>query len=78
MIRQILAFLACGFLTINIYSQALNFTKLDSLFYKIELSNKFMGRIAVSIDGRIIYNKGIGFSDIEENLVVSQFDFKYK
>lgn len=41
--------------------------KLDNYFQNLETNNKFMGSIAVSQDGKVIYTKSIGFADVENN-----------
>ena len=43
-------------------------TKLDNYFNTLETNNKFMGSVAVSKDGAIIYSKTVGFSDIENHV----------
>ncbi len=43
----------------------LNTLKLDSLFNVLEENNKFMGSIALSQNGKVIYTKSVGFDDIE-------------
>ncbi|NLD95426.1 MAG: beta-lactamase family protein [Fibrobacter sp.] len=43
-------------------------TKLDNYFNTLEENNKFMGSIAVSKNGVIIYTKSIGLADIENNI----------
>jgi len=43
----------------------LNTSKLDSLFEVLDKSGEFMGSIALSYDGTIIYTNAIGFADIE-------------
>ncbi|MBN2613126.1 MAG: beta-lactamase family protein [Bacteroidales bacterium] len=52
-------------LTISICSQQLNTLKLDSLFQALEDNNRFMGSVALSHKGSIIYSKAIGFADTE-------------
>jgi CubicO group peptidase (beta-lactamase class C family) len=47
------------------FSQSFNSQKLDSLFQVLNENNKFMGSIAVSHNGRLLYAKTIGYSDIE-------------
>jgi CubicO group peptidase (beta-lactamase class C family) len=47
------------------FSQSLDKEKLDKYFTELENSNKFMGSVAISENGRIIYTKSIGYSDIE-------------
>jgi CubicO group peptidase (beta-lactamase class C family) len=51
--------------------------KLDNYFNALEQSNKFMGSVAVSKNGEIIYTKSIGFADIE-NKVKATENTKYK
>jgi CubicO group peptidase (beta-lactamase class C family) len=43
-------------------------TKLDNYFNKLEENNKFMGSVAVSKNGEIIYAKRIGLADVENNV----------
>lgn len=49
------------------YSQKMNTAKLDSLFQILEAKDKFMGSIAVSQNGTLIYSKSIGKDDVETN-----------
>ena len=59
----ILLLLVCNIL----FSQNLNKTKLDSLFQILESKDKYMGSIAISEKGKLIYTKSIGKDDIENN-----------
>jgi len=43
----------------------LNSSKLDSLFIELDKSGEFMGSIALSHKGSIIYTSAVGFADIE-------------
>lgn len=52
-------------------------TKLDNYFNTLEENNKFMGSIAVSKNGEIIYTKAIGFADIENNIKATE-NTKYR
>ncbi len=52
-------------------------TKLDNYFNALEQSNKFMGSVAVSKNGEIIYTKSIGFADVENNLKATE-NSKYR
>lgn len=52
-------------------------TKLDNYFNTLEQNNKFMGSVAVSKNGEIIYTKSIGFADIENNLKATE-NSKYR
>lgn len=51
--------------------------KLDNYFNTLESNNKFMGSIAVSKNGEIIYKKSVGFSDIENNVKATDIS-KYR
>ena len=53
------------------FGQKLDTKKLDSLFQILEIKDKFMGSIAVSENGKIIYSKSIGKADIDSNKVIS-------
>ncbi len=43
-------------------------TKLDNYFNQLEENNKFMGSVAVSKNGEVIYTKTIGLADVENNI----------
>lgn len=55
----------------------LNTAKLDSLFNLLETNNKSMGSLAISENGKVIYSKSIGFSDVE-NKVKPNENTKYR
>lgn len=46
-------------------AQPLNKARLDSFFTVLEVNNKFMGSVAVSKDGNLIYSKSVGYSNFE-------------
>lgn len=50
------------------FSQDLDKSKLDEYFKVLEQNNKFMGSVAVSKNGEIIYSKSIGFADVENEV----------
>lgn len=50
---------------ITVKKYTLNKSKLDSLFDVLDKNDKFMGSIALSQNGKIIYTNAIGFDDIE-------------
>lgn len=56
-----------GLLFSTVFSQTLNKVKLDSLFQILETNDKFMGSIAVSENGKLLYTKSIGKDDLETN-----------
>lgn len=51
--------------------------KLDKYFNVLEENNKFMGSVAVSKNGEIIYTKTIGLVDVESNLKATE-NSKYR
>jgi len=64
MTKKIAITLFLGFLVGTSYAQKMNVAKLDSLFQILEAKNKFMGSIAVSQNGTLLYSKSIGMDDI--------------
>ena len=54
------------------FTQSLNKEKLDNYFNTLLLNNKFMGSVAVSKNGELIYTKSIGYADIENNIRASE------
>lgn len=67
MIQKILIAMLFSLLFGTGYSQKMNTAKLDSLFQILETKDKFMGSIAVSQNGTLIYSKSIGKDDVETN-----------
>ena len=58
-------------------SQNLDQAKLDDYLSALETNNKFMGSVAISKNGTIIYSKIMGYSDVENN-VKAQENSKYR
>ena len=52
-------------------------TKLDNYFNALEQNNKFMGSVAVSKNGEIIYSKTVGLADVENNTKATE-NSKYR
>lgn len=50
-----------------LFSQQMDSKKLDSLFYLLETNQKFMGSVALSRHGKIIYTNTVDFADHGEN-----------
>ena len=48
-------------------AQQLDRTQLDAYFDALETNDKFMGSVAVSKAGNIIYTRSVGFADLENN-----------
>ena len=62
--KLILLFLLTLFSTI-LFSQTFDKDKLDLYFQALENNNKFMGSVAISENGKIMYTKSLGFADVE-------------
>lgn len=56
------------FIAFNGYSQSVDKAKLDEYFDLLEANNKYMGSVALSQNGKILYTKAIGFSDVEKGV----------
>jgi D-alanyl-D-alanine carboxypeptidase len=54
-------------LSVATFAQNFNKVKVDSLFQVLETNDKFMGSVAVSENGKIIYTNAIGKGDMENN-----------
>lgn len=67
MTKKILATILFSLTFGTIHSQKLEAAKLDSLFKALEQKDLFMGSIAVSKNGNIIYSNSIGKADIAAN-----------
>ncbi|WP_143962311.1 serine hydrolase domain-containing protein [Litoribacter populi] len=50
------------------FAQEFDKEKLDQYFEALEKNDKFMGSVAVSQNGEIIYTKTLGYCDLENNL----------
>src|SRR5690554_2794947 len=59
------------------FSQTYDTAKLNQYFNTLEEHNKFMGSVAVSQNGKIIYTKSLGFSDVE-NQTLAHENTKYR
>jgi D-alanyl-D-alanine carboxypeptidase len=75
--RKLILILAIGLLSHLGFAKDFDKTKLDSFFDALETNNRFMGSVALSKDGEIIYTRVIGFSDIENNLKANE-NTKYR
>ncbi|MBG16450.1 MAG: peptidase [Crocinitomicaceae bacterium] len=69
MIKTILiTFLTFAISQIGLAQTNFDKTKLDNYFNALEQNNKFMGSVAVSNNGEVIYTKSVGFADFENNV----------
>jgi CubicO group peptidase (beta-lactamase class C family) len=62
--------------TVTTFAQN-NYAKLDSLFTLLESNNKFMGSVAISEGGKILYRKTVGITDIYSKHIATN-DTKYR
>jgi CubicO group peptidase (beta-lactamase class C family) len=68
MTRKIISILILTLIFQFGFSQNFEKTKLDNYFQALETANKFMGSVALSQNGKIIYTKQIGFADIDNKI----------
>lgn len=61
----------------NIFGQSLNTSKLDSLFNTLAQNKVAMGSLAISINGKIQYQKAIGYADIDKK-IPAQITTRYR
>lgn len=54
------------------FSQNFDKTKLDNYFDELEKNNTFMGSVAVSKKGELIYSKSIGYADLENKIKATE------
>ncbi len=66
--RTFFAALLIGILSQSALAQDPDKTKLDLYFDALESNNKFMGSVAVSRNGSIIYSRSTGFADFENKI----------
>lgn len=61
--------LLIGLLTsFQIQAQSFNKVRLDSFFDILERENRFMGSVAVSLEGKQVYARSVGFSDVRSGI----------
>lgn len=58
-------------------AQTINKEKLDTYFNQLEKHNKFMGSVAVSKEGKLLYTKTVGYADYS-NKIKATDDYKYR
>ncbi|MGD9993657.1 MAG: serine hydrolase domain-containing protein [Salinivirgaceae bacterium] len=75
--KNLFTALLLGLLCQVTLAQSFDKAKLDSYFDALEANNKFMGSVAVSKDGKIIYSRSLGFIDFE-NKIKADANSKYR
>jgi CubicO group peptidase (beta-lactamase class C family) len=73
----LITLLVLTFIQIGLAQMNFDKTKLDNYFNTLEKNNKFMGSVAVSKNGKLIYTKAIGFADVENNIKATE-NSKYR
>ena len=77
MTRNFFITLVFGLISQSGWAQNFDKIKLDSYFDTLEKHDKFMGSVAVSQNGKLVYAKSVGFSDIENNIKANE-NSKYR
>ena len=75
--RTLITTLLIGVLSQIGLTQHFDAAKLDDFFDVLESNDRFMGSVAVSRDGEIIYSRTLGYADIE-NSVKANENSKYR
>jgi D-alanyl-D-alanine carboxypeptidase len=65
-IKTIIFALMLG-ITSVVFAQNFQSAKLDSFFMALEENDKFMGSVGLAKEGKLMYQKNIGFSDLTNN-----------
>lgn len=74
---KIFAALLFGLLAQAGLAQTFDKAKLDQYFDALEKNNKFMGSVAVSQNGKLVYTRSVGFADVERQLRANE-NSKYR
>ena len=75
--KEILNLFFIFFCVATLTAQKFDVQKMDSLFAAVEASNKGMGSLSVFENGEEVYQKAIGFADIQKN-IKADADTKYR
>lgn len=65
MIKKLITISLMTVVATTCFAQTFNQPRLDSLFKTLEKNEKFMGSIAVSQNGKLLYTNAIGYADME-------------
>lgn len=75
--KRIIVTLLVGFFAQISFAQDFDKSKLESYFDILDANNKFMGSIAVSRNGEIVYTRAIGYRDVQ-NKIRADVNSKYR
>ncbi|MBB4119601.1 CubicO group peptidase (beta-lactamase class C family) [Mesonia hippocampi] len=73
----ILYFFIIGFSHTSLNAQELDTLKLNAYFNTLEANNKFMGSVALSKNGKLLYTKSTGYLSVEDSIAATNHT-KYK
>ena len=68
MIKKTLILIGFAILSQFGFAQTIDNTKLDHYFHTLDANNKFMGSVAISKNGEMIYTKQIGSADFDSKI----------
>jgi CubicO group peptidase (beta-lactamase class C family) len=74
---KIFTTLFIAIVAIQVIAQNIDKAKLDAYFDALEKHDKFMGSVAVSHNGEIIYSRSVGYADVENKLKANE-NSKYR
>jgi len=69
--RKLQFFILVSFVSLCSYAQFADKTKLDTYLQTLEDNNKFMGSVAISVNGAMVYSKAVGYADIDAKTPLS-------
>jgi D-alanyl-D-alanine carboxypeptidase len=75
--KEVLAILVLTLLSHLRFSQSFDKAKLDNYFQALQTNSKFMGSVAISQNGKMLYTKQVGYADIE-NKITPDDNTKYR
>ena len=63
--RKLRLIILVSFIPFCLCSQIADKTKLDTYLQTLADKGKFMGSVAISVNGSVVYSKAVGFADME-------------
>jgi D-alanyl-D-alanine carboxypeptidase len=76
-IKKILSIITLMTWGLSVFSQPIDWTRLDQYFSEMDQQQQFMGGVAVSKHGNIIYKKTIGWEQVEKQVKATE-ETKYR
>ena len=64
-------------ITFSVFAQIVDKARLDAYFDALEKNDKFMGSIAISQKGQLVYTRSVGFADLEQGIKANEHS-KYR